>query len=236
MAIRRSRHVVHKLQNSSPGRNGAPVLLFILIFAIGFFTHFIVQAQTTTSGTKISSCVQKNGTIKIVPSGTSCGPTETLLEWNQSQPAPGPNTGGGGSSGLPLICFSCQIENKLGNVLVGKDLHYSLVVNSQLTGADLTDVNFSNATFESSSLKNATLRNTNFSSARMTGVDFGGAVAEKAQFGSANLSKPNFTGTNLTGSTFQNVNMSDAIWSGTTCPDGTNSDANGNTCDGHLNP
>jgi uncharacterized protein YjbI with pentapeptide repeats len=46
----------------------------------------------------------------------------------------------------------------------------------------------------------------------------------------ANLTGANLTGANLKGA----IGLNTVIWSGTTCPDGTDSDNDGSTCIGHL--
>jgi len=59
-----------------------------------------------------------------------------------------------------------------------------------------------------------------------------------------NLSGANLTGTDLTASSFLSANLTgadltgailaDTSWNNTICPDGTNSDNNGNTCENNL--
>lgn len=56
-------------------------------------------------------------------------------------------------------------------------------------------------------------------------------VGFDADLTGADLTNVDFTGIDLTTATLTGV-----IWANTLCPDGTNSDANGNTCEGHLVP
>jgi uncharacterized protein YjbI with pentapeptide repeats len=42
------------------------------------------------------------------------------------------------------------------------------------------------------------------------------------------------TGANLTGANLHVATITNVSWSNTICPDGTNSDADGGTCIGHL--
>jgi uncharacterized protein YjbI with pentapeptide repeats len=50
----------------------------------------------------------------------------------------------------------------------------------------------------------------------------------------AQLAGVDFTNANLTGADWRRATgLDSAIFSNTTCPDGTNSDANGGTCIGH---
>ena len=56
-----------------------------------------------------------------------------------------------------------------------------------------------------------------------------------AHLTNANLSGANLTLANLTLANLTLADLKDAIWMGTSCPDATNSDANGGTCCGHFN-
>jgi hypothetical protein len=48
------------------------------------------------------------------------------------------------------------------------------------------------------------------------------------------LASGDLTNANLAGSTLQGASLGGVKWSNTLCPDGTNSDAAGSTCVGHL--
>ena len=65
-----------------------------------------------------------------------------------------------------------------------------------------------------------------FSNADFTGVQFNGTETRPVSFHHSNL-----TGVDLT-----LADVTHVLWEDTICPDGTNSDANGNTCVGHLAP
>jgi uncharacterized protein YjbI with pentapeptide repeats len=94
-----------------------------------------------------------------------------------------------------------------------------------LTGAALDDSNLSGADLDHNDLTNTNMFRGNF-----TGADFSDTELEDAV-----MDQGNFTNTNLDGAT--NLTYADAAtWNNTTCPDGTNSNSNGNTCIGHLNP
>lgn len=92
--------------------------------------------------------------------------------------------------------------------------------------------------------------------ARLGGADFGGVDLSDidlsllddlfgADFTDANLSRVNLGDIPLDFVNFSNANLTDATiygngfwtqWNNTICPDGTNSDDNGNTCDNNMNP
>ena len=59
--------------------------------------------------------------------------------------------------------------------------------------------------------------------------DFSGINFSNFDMSGADLSGSNLTGANLIGTNLQSV-----IWSNTICPDGSNSDDNGNTCENNL--
>jgi uncharacterized protein YjbI with pentapeptide repeats len=82
-------------------------------------------------------------------------------------------------------------------------------VGASFDGADLHRIDLRGTTVRAGSLVDADLRY-----ARLDGVDF--------------------TNTDLTGANWRRATgLGSAIFSNTTCPDGTNSDANGGTCIGH---
>ena len=53
-------------------------------------------------------------------------------------------------------------------------------------------------------------------------------------FSNFNMSGADLSGSNLTNANFTGANLQSVIWSNTICPDGSNSDNNGNTCENNL--
>ena len=53
-------------------------------------------------------------------------------------------------------------------------------------------------------------------------------------FSNFNMSGADLSGSNLTSVNFTGANLQSVIWSNTICPDGSNSDNNGNTCENNL--
>jgi uncharacterized protein YjbI with pentapeptide repeats len=123
-----------------------------------------------------------------------------------------------------------------------------------LTSSQLLNVKISNvcctANFDAScttphrNFQDVTIKNTN-----LAGFDLRGAYFEHADLSSLNLSNTNlscsyaafanfksvnFTGANMRYAKFGGALLTGAIFNNTTCPDGTNSNTNGNTCAGHL--
>jgi hypothetical protein len=93
-----------------------------------------------------------------------------------------------------------------------------------LAGCNLHGLNLSGA-----HLPGADLSNANLNGANLTGADLSGA-----NLSGANLNKADLTGADLSGANVTGANLNKVTWSNTTCPDGTNSDADGGTCPGHL--
>ncbi len=106
--------------------------------------------------------------------------------------------------------------------LNGAQFKRAFLPDNYMNYTDLTDAN----------LVAAHLNYSDFTGADFTGADLKDAKVEGCWFNEAN-----FTGANLEG-----VNMAaawgwaNATWNDTTCPDGSNSDANNQTCEGHLTP
>lgn len=77
-------------------------------------------------------------------------------------------------------------------------------------------------------------------------ANLGNADLRGASLRNADLTGADLTGANLRDADLRGATIKDTVWSGTTCPDGTNSDASsrtdatgqtsGGTCEGHLVP
>jgi len=65
-------------------------------------------------------------------------------------------------------------------------------------------------------------------------VDWHGCDLTGANLSGTNLGLADLANANLSLADLTNANLSRVSWAHTTCPDGTNSDDHGNTCDGHL--
>ena len=68
----------------------------------------------------------------------------------------------------------------------------------------------------------------------LSGTDLSGANLAGGDLSAANLNRANLSGADLSDADLSGANLNRVIWSNTTCPDGTNSNNNGNTCLGHL--
>jgi uncharacterized protein YjbI with pentapeptide repeats len=112
--------------------------------------------------------------------------------------------------------------------------------NANLQGIDLTNVDLTGALLTNANLTGATLINANMRGAclregacRRVGPNLTGA-----NLTAANLQGASLIGAILTNANLRNANLQGALlrarWEHTICPNGTNSDANGGTCEGHL--
>jgi hypothetical protein len=110
--------------------------------------------------------------------------------------------------------------------LSGANLMGLSLPNDSLAGNNLTGANLSNSNLQGTNLKGA-----NLNGANLTGANLIGATLQ-----SANLQGANLSNANLGGATSKGASLGGATWSNTVCPDGTNSNADGNTCLGHLGP
>jgi len=114
---------------------------------------------------------------------------------------------------------------------------------ADLRAADITWGGFSGATFRRADLRDARLhsiyadfrdRRTDFRHADLRRADLTDASLAGANFDDARLAGADFSSARLGFSSFAGADLRGVTWSNTTCPDGTNSDANGGTCLGHL--
>ena len=113
--------------------------------------------------------------------------------------------------------------------LGGSNLQSAFVEDGDLSGADLQGANLNGADLRNVDLTGAVLRGANLSHADLTGAKLGHAVLT-----GANLNGDDLTNADLSGAVTTGANVGQVTWSNTVCPDGTNSDADGGTCKGHL--
>lgn len=138
-------------------------------------------------------------------------------------------------------------------ILTDADLHGSDLSGASLEDATVRDANLSRATlngatagfapFDGANLSNATWRDGAAIGARFNGadlhrIDLRGTNLRAADLVGtdlryAQLDGVDFTSADLTGANWKKATgLDSAIFSDTTCPDGSNSDANGGTCPG----
>ena len=110
----------------------------------------------------------------------------------------------------------------------------------------ITGTTFAGANLYQANFRNRTLDNDNFNGARLNGANIGvdggqtatmtGATFVNAQISNLDMTNRDLTNVNMTGATGTPGLWGTITWSNVTCPDGTNSNSNGNTCAGHFLP
>lgn len=121
------------------------------------------------------------------------------------------------------------------------------IEHTNFIGATLNSANIESATFESNNLSGLEFNTVNF----LNTISFYNNNLQNTEFNNLHLANVSMQNNNVTGANFTNVQFEDsnlqgnnlsvailtgATWINTICPDGTNSDNNGNTCVGHLVP
>ena len=116
-----------------------------------------------------------------------------------------------------------------GDNMPGINLTGAIVSEVKFTGDDLTGAIFTGATVDDTGFENANVTDAVFSGDNLDGSNFTGADVSGTEFGDANLQNVTFTG--VTGGATTDV--TGVTWFDTTCPDGTNSNDDNDTCLGH---
>jgi Bacterial Ig domain/Pentapeptide repeats (8 copies) len=154
-----------------------------------------------------------------------------------------------GFVGTDLFTYRASLENLLSNpasvvlsvLAPGADCNlddYPLVKDA--TGLDLRGANLGGCFLPlAQNLANADASNANFRGADLNGARLTGANLKQVNLAGALLRVANLTDANLSGATLLGADMfrailSGVVWSQTTCPDGTISNADGGTCIDHL--
>ncbi|MDP9333234.1 MAG: pentapeptide repeat-containing protein [Actinomycetota bacterium] len=192
--------------------------------------------------------IQKNSNP---PCGVAAGPQLALVVFGAAQ-----------LSGFDLTGAAVWADDLRGANLSSVNMHGAFLAETNFSNANLTAANFTCADlslailtgsvgFTSTDLRSANglggivlhglnLSGFDFSNLDLYSIndlpaDFSSANASNAKFPGANLSSANFTNTNLTGASgMSTATLTGVTWNNTTCPDGTNSNNDGNTCVGHL--
>lgn len=113
--------------------------------------------------------------------------------------------------------------------------------NNDFQGANLTEATFGTSSLNGSNFAGANLTSTSFGNSNLSDVDFTGAIfvdvfAEAGYFTNANFTNVAFVDSNFNAARdMDTANRTGVTWTNTICPDGTNSNDNGNTCEGHFN-
>lgn len=142
------------------------------------------------------------------------------------------------SNSQATMCQSCTLNNDFINQF-GREFIGAWLFKVYMGGENGLSglINFSNANFSHAYMREATF-GTSDTPVNFTNANFSNAnLSIVMSYGENNFTGANFTNANMMGWTTQltpsSDNYTDAIWSNTICPDGTNSDTNSSTCIGH---
>ena len=116
-----------------------------------------------------------------------------------------------------------------GDNMPGINLTGAIVSEVKFAGDDLTGAIFTGATVDDTGFEDANLTDAVFSGDNLDGSNLTGADLSGTEFVDANLQNATFTGTTGDATT----DVTGVTWLDTTCPDGTNSNEDNDTCLGH---
>lgn len=129
----------------------------------------------------------------------------------------------------PAAVIDCNDPEPFAD-LEGCDFSNQNLQGGYYQGADFSSANLTNTNMSDSELADAV-----FDSADLSGTNFTGSDLTSAGL-LATLTDTDFVDANLTGAQLADPEaLSTVIWGNTTCPDGTNSNADGGTCANNLN-
>lgn len=120
-------------------------------------------------------------------------------------------------------------SNLNGSYLPGANLH-----DADLSDADMIHAHLHYAILTGANLNSADLSGANLTYSTLTGADLSDTILFSADLSFADLENATMNGANLTGADLRGANLNGVIWNYTICPDGTNSDDNGNACENNL--
>jgi len=198
--------------------------LFLAFFSGVIATHLVLFSVSAHGGNAdfVHGCVRNlTGLLRIIGANDTCNTNETTLDWSRN--------GIGDFGGFVTTQF-----NEL-------DTYSEAWSYRNLDGAIFNLGSFNQTKFRGTSFKNAVFNGTQFFEVAAVDTNFSGSTFNGVHFNGSDISNTNFTNASFTGSNLSGVNFLNSLrtgvtWSNTICPDGTNSDANGNTCEGHLVP
>jgi len=129
--------------------------------------------------------------------------------------------------------------NLTGSNLNGAYLHGAFLHGTNLTGANMAyaTLRYANpygVTQYIADLSEANLTYADLTYANLSAADLSFADLSFADLSSADLENAKLNGADLTGAGLSGTNLNSVVWDNTICPDETNSDDNGNTCENNL--
>ncbi len=136
----------------------------------------------------------------------------------------------GAVTGSPVLPVNWALAEPSGYLLgpdadlTGARMDNASIAGADLAHADLSDAQLLNANVSFANLTGADLAGAEFENASIFTADLTGADAQHTDLSFANMDNADFTNANLTGADLDSGIEAGAIWSDTTCPDGSDSD------------
>ena len=202
------------------------------------------------TGTALGSADLSGATLTHVVSGSIAGTPASLPSgWavvDGYLVGPQTNLTGANLTGVNLTNTDLDKANLTGANLSGVNLTDATVKGSELQGTVLAGATLTGivsggalkgtpASLPSGwALVGARVRYLVGPTANLTRADFYGANLAGTDLADANLTSANLSFANLTGANLSSANLTGAIWSDTICPDGSNSNSDGDTCINNL--
>ncbi len=211
-----------------------------------------MATATPTPSTTYYACLSNVGGVLYNVNTTAapkCVAKDKVVTWNQTGPtgptgATGPtgptgptgstgSTGATGAQGPAGVTYDCSIAipypgvdlagcNETSNSWELDNFTGANLVDTNWTGTEPVQSNFTDVNAEDSNRSETDPQDGNFSGADLVRTDWNGAIVVGI----------NFTNADLQGATFESlVELSGNTYSNTICPDGTNSNADGDTCE-----
>ena len=118
--------------------------------------------------------------------------------------------------------------------LQGANLSYANLGSAQMNLVNLSGAKLNYAKLPGVNLYFADISNADLSSAVLGNADLTNAVLVEANLTDVKMTSADLTNANLYGAILTNAQLDGVTWFGTICPDGTNSNDNGNTCVNNL--
>jgi len=222
---------------------------------MGILIAFLVVTCTEASAEEnvIHGCYSKfRGHLRIVKNPKQCKRWETPISWNRQgqrgeQGPTGPEGPAGpqGPAGEALSRSLAEQRCADGQFVTGLDANGNIICScGDDFGADCADnvLQGPDSLGPGAQLQNCTvlsaaqLVNTDLSGANLCRADLSGTDLTDGDLTGANLTGADLSGAILCGADLTDANVTGALWGDTICPDCTNSNDNGGTCEGHLTP
>lgn len=135
---------------------------------------------------------------------------------------------------LPFVTFDGNANKVSGVILIGAYMPGAFMSKLDLSDANLNGAYLGIADLSGANLSRAGLGGAYLSGANMVVANLSGAYLTRANLANVDLRNANLTNANLELAVGIPAATSGVIWNNTFCPDSTNSNNNGGTCDGHF--